>query len=475
MTPRPLSRRHLLRTGLLTVPAAGLLTACGSNGSSTGTDPDGNAAVQVSDDADNPFGVDAAADLDVVIFDGGYGSEYADFHQQLYSAKFPEATVDGSAIQELTQTLQPRFVSGDVPDVIDNSGANRLEMTALIAENQLASLQPLLDAPSIDDPDTPVRDLLIPGVIEEGTFGSDVYALNYVATVYGVWYSRSLFEEKGWEYPRTWDEMLDLCREARSEGIYGWTYGGTNAADYLGRVIMHLAAKNGGVEALARIDNLEPEAWRQDSVLAALEAVYRLNAEDLMLPGSDGLEHTQAQTEWVLGEALFYASGSWIENEMAGITPDGFDMVVAPVPNLTDDDQLDFSAIQVSAGEQFIVPAHADNVPGALEYLRIMLSTEGAQKFSELTGAPTVVRGALDGASDGSTALASINEAMENASETRLYYQYANWYPDLREVSGPQLGNLLTGRVTPEEFADAMQEAADRVAADDSIEKFTRE
>ena len=62
-----------------------------------------------------------------------------------------------------------------------------------------------------------------------------------------------------------------------------------------------------------------------------------------------------------------------------------------------DGSKLPFQCTRVSAAEAFIVPAKAKNVPGGQEYLRIMLSKEGASKFTELTAAPTVVNGAGEG------------------------------------------------------------------------------
>jgi N-acetylglucosamine transport system substrate-binding protein len=481
-TARAVSRRRFLRVaglGLATVPVAGALSACASSGRDGQSDasaaPTATDAADVANvDPENPFGVDPTAELRIIAFDGGYGREHADYYAELYSTSFPDANVDLSAIQELSQNLQPRFVAGDPPDVINNAGSEALDTATLVSEGQLASLQPLLDAPSIDDPSVTVAETLTPGVVEAGSFGDGVYALNYVNTVYGIWYSHALLEQHGWDYPATWDEMIALCHEAKAQGIYGWTYGGTNAADYFREPMMQMAAKNGGLEVLRRIDNLEPDAWRQDSVVAAVEAIYRLHDEDLLLPGSEGLQHVEAQTEWVNGEALFYPSGSWLENEMASITPEGFDMVASPVPNLSSSDPLDFSAITVRPRDPYIVTANGANSAGGLEYLRIMLSHDGARKFSELTGSPTVVLGAFDDDADISPALASLNSLVENASETELSNTFATWYPDLRDEFTTQLGNLLAGRTDPDGFIDAVQKAADDVAADDSITKYTR-
>ena len=57
--------------------------------------------------AENPFGVQADDPLDVVIFKGGYGDEYAKFHEELYKKKFSGAEIKHKAITDIRQQMQP--------------------------------------------------------------------------------------------------------------------------------------------------------------------------------------------------------------------------------------------------------------------------------------------------------------------------------------------------------------------------------
>ena len=78
-TPNQYSRRLFLQRAILaSVAAAGggsLLAGCASGGGGTSTESGGETS------AENPFGVKADAPLDVVIFKGGYGDDYAKFHE----------------------------------------------------------------------------------------------------------------------------------------------------------------------------------------------------------------------------------------------------------------------------------------------------------------------------------------------------------------------------------------------------------
>ena len=124
------------------------------------------------------------------------------------------STVKVSATTEIAQELQPRFVGGDPPDLIDNSGENAIGFSTIL--DQLEDLNDVLDAPNLEG--TKIRDTLFGGVEAPGTFDGKLAALNYVLTVYAVWYSASLFKDNGWTPPTTWDEAIDARRRGQEGG-----------------------------------------------------------------------------------------------------------------------------------------------------------------------------------------------------------------------------------------------------------------
>ena len=227
--------------------------------------------------------------------------------------------------------LQPRFVADTPPDVVDNTGAGRLDLATLVSSGKLTDLTELLDAPSLDDPAKKVRDTLMPGVVDDGTFDGKALVLNYSSVLWGVWYSKSLFAKHGWTYPKTWAEMLTLSDEIKKAGIAPWTWQG-KYPEYMNDPLVSLAAKAGGFELVKSIDNLEPNAWKSPAMLAAAEAIYQLAARGHIMAGSEALSHTEAQNAWCKGQAAFIPCGSWLEGEQQAVTPAGFDMVMGTGP-----------------------------------------------------------------------------------------------------------------------------------------------
>lgn len=462
-----LGRRGVLRAAAA-VATAGPLSACAMAGGG-----ETHKTAQGARNAANPLGVKEDAPLEVVIFNGGFGEDYAKAHEEMYKQRYPKAEIRHSATQEISKALQPRFVAGDPPDVLDNSGGNQIDFNGLVAQGALRDLGQLLDAPSLDDPKRPVRDTLLPGALEVGTYDGKVMALNYTYTAYGIWYSGKLFAERGWRYPRTWDDMIALCRQIKAAGTAPWTYPGRHPR-YMSWPILAAAAKLGGPGVLLAIDNLEPNAWKHEAVKAAADAYSQLAVDGFILAGSDGLDHVQAQTEWCRGRAAFVSCGSWLENEQKTVTPADFRMTIAPTPSLTGGDKLPFEAIRGTAGEPFVVPAKARNVAGGLEYLRIMLSRDGAADFTRRVSSLTCVRGAADGLAL-PPGLTSVTAALKASGRNGFNWVYNSFYRKLeRNLVDAACGDLFARRINAAEFVDRCQKGADEIARDGSVKKYKR-
>ncbi|GAA5191598.1 N-acetylglucosamine/diacetylchitobiose ABC transporter substrate-binding protein [Rugosimonospora acidiphila] len=467
-----LNRRTVLKRasalGLLAVPAVGLLQACATGGGSTPQDQSTGGAKS----ADNPLGVDPSAALEVVIFSGGYGDTYATkYHVPLYEKAFPKAKVTESSTQDIQGTLQPRFTGGNPPDVVDNSGTKFMDFGALVGDDQLQDLTTLLDAPSVDDPNTKVRDTLVDGTVDVGTYNDKPYVLNYVFTVFGLWYNAKLFQSKGWTVPTTWADFTALMTKIKAAGITPYGYAGANAAYYQYYALLTSAAKIGGADILKNIDNLEDGAWTNDAVKQAAAAwaeVGKTFSDKSYL----GLIHTQVQLKQDQDQLAVYPSGNWLENEMKDSTPASFNYAVMPIPSVTTSDKLDVSSLMAVAGEGFIVAAKGKNPKGGMEYLRRMLSKEGAKDFTTATGSLTSVNHASDGMQL-SPGLSSSSDALSKA-KTAFYFRFDQWYKDLDTECRAATNELFFQGGTADHFCQRMQAKADAIKKDSSITKFKR-
>lgn len=470
--PEGIGRRNLMKRsaalGLVSVPAMGFLSACASSGG--GGETKAKAGKKT---AQNPLGVNDTAPLEFVLFDGGFGTAYAQDAVKVYEKQFPKVKVKFSATQKIQTTLQPRFNQGTPPDLIDNSGAEQMDMGVLSSKNQLADLTPLLDAPSFDDPNKKVRDTLRPGIVEMGQLdGKQVWIMYYAYTIYGVWYSQKALDSLDSAYPETWDEMLALCEKAKKKGMAGWTYAGKYPY-YLPFSLYPMIGKVGGRQVLDAIDNLEPNAWKNPAVKACFEAYYELYKKGYVLRGTPGLDHIQSQTAWAKGEALFIPNGSWVENESANVIPADFNLAVSAPSGLDSSDKMPFGTIWASGGEPFIVPSKAANTAGGMEQLRIMLSEASSKNFTTKVKSLSAFNGGTEGITL-TPGLKSGVAALKKAGDNVLNPRLQDWYVKLQkeQIGVSALGEMMAGRLTPVEAVNKIQAFADATAKDTSIKHY---
>jgi N-acetylglucosamine transport system substrate-binding protein len=471
--PSELDRRSLLRraaaVGLLATPAVGMLSACvGSSDDDTKEQSSGTKS------ADNPLGIDAKAPVEIIIFNGGLGTAYAtDIDTPLYTKKWPESKVTYSATEQISTVVQPRINAGSPPDMINNSGSNLMDMGAIVKAGQAQDLTDLFAAPSLDIAGKTVADTLVPGAIEQGTYNGKPYAMNYSYTVFGLWYNAKLFAKNNWTLPTTWADFTALCDKIKAAGITPFGFAGANASYYMVRAIMTSAAKIGTEQVLKDLDNLKPNAWQNPAIKQAAQAWGEIGNKYINKTFL-GLRHTEVQLQQDQDKVAFYPCGSWLENEQAKDTPAGFEYAVMPYPSVTTSDKLPATAINAAAGEIYFVSAKGKNPRGGMEYLRTMLSKEAALGFTKLTKSLTVVAGAAEGVTI-SPGLSSADKMLTAAGkDVFMGYLYDTWYKKLDDESRAAANELMFKGGDAQKFCDRMQKAADAVAADSSVTKFTR-
>lgn len=462
----PLQRRNFLRGAVAAavfIPATGMLASCAAGGGGgTAKAPGGTVS------AKNPFGMAAKSTVDAVIFKGGYGIAYAEFAGKIEEKAQPGSTVKVTAATNIAQSLQPRFVGGNPPDVIDNSGANLIGINTI--RGQLEDLTDVIDAKNLEG--KVIKDTLYPGVIEPGTFDGKFVQLNYVLTVYAMWYSASLFETNSWTVPTTYEEALALGAKAKAAGkyLFGW---GKEAATYYQTMAIASAIKEGGDDVRLALENLKEGCWSLKPVQDVFAGLKKIIDAGYMQPGGAGTQFTAAQAQWSNEEKfLLYPSGGWIENEMKTQTKAGFKMTGAPELTVTTSPKFPQKSLHSTAGEGYIVPTQGKNVAGGKEFLRAMLSNEAAVNFAKTTFSSTIVKGTIPADGFGSTALVSQVKLLDDAGSNVFSWSFV----DLYGLNTDQLvvwNTFLQGGSTVAQLTSSLQDITDKVRNDSSVKKVT--
>jgi N-acetylglucosamine transport system substrate-binding protein len=465
MDRRTFMRGSLAAAALL--PLGGALASCASSGTTTtGGGAAAGGGSTSAGSSTNPFGLADGSSVDAVIFNGGYGYDYVQKAADIVQTNHSGVKVAVSPSTQIAQQLQPRFVGGNPPDLVDNSGAGSIGFNTII--DQLAPLDDVLAANNLEG--QPISGTLYDGVKGPGTYNGQFLALNYVLTIYAIWYSQALFDENGWKPPKTWDEAKDLGAKAKAKGKYLFVWG-KEAATYYSTLAMDSAIKEGGTDVRLALENLDPKCWSQPAIQSVFTAMHDCVTSGYFVPGGAGTQFTAAQAQWSNDQqALLYPSGSWIENEMKKATKDGFKMTGVPEMTVTSSPKLPYESLRSAAGEPFIVPKAGKNVAGAKELLRTMLSKEAATNFSKTKLAPTIVKGLVPADGFGSTALVSQTKMLDAAGKNVFDYKFVTRYG----MNKDQLvvwNSFLSGQTDVAGLTSGLQGITDKVAADSSIQK----
>ncbi len=119
-----------------------------------------------------------------------------------------------SGISNYSTVLGVRVDGGLAPDVAQVAQAGI--MRRFVENDQLVALDDVVDAEQ-------VKEDYSPGFIADGSVDGTLYGLYYKQDLKSiVWYPVKAFEEKGYEIPETWDELVALSDKIVADGSNPW-------------------------------------------------------------------------------------------------------------------------------------------------------------------------------------------------------------------------------------------------------------
>ncbi len=332
-------------------------------------------------------------DLNIAVFQGGYGADYWYEVIDMFEEKYPDVTVNMTISPNVGEMIKPQIVAGNVPDFLSlNAGEASGVIDSMLKENALMDITDVFEE-TLEGEEEPLKDMFIEGIVGSNVtspYGDGkIYLAPFNSGPMGLVYNKALFEEKGWEVPTTWDEFLALGEVAKEdtykvgdEEVKGralLAYPGIYP-QYMRTFLFPAIVQEKGVDALTAFCNYDPESVVTDKAEEYLSYLIQLEEKGYLMEGTMGLNHTQAQTDMMLGKALFIPCGVWMENEMKDAPrEEGFEfgMIAAPVVNEGDTQYV------ASSYEQFSIPAKAKNPEAAKAFLKFLYSDESVKAFAK--------------------------------------------------------------------------------------------
>ena len=338
---------------------------------------------------------DTAYDLSIAGLKGGYGSAGWEAVVKAFEEE-KDVKVNLKLSEKIADELRPDIQAGNVPDLIYLSVGSEGGLTdTMIKEKQVLDISDVLDM-QVPGEEKTVSEKLIPG-IQEGLntmpYGDGklyLAPINYGPC--GLYYNAGLFEEKGWEVPKTWDEMWALGDKAKEEGIYLFTYPTTG---YFDAFFSALLNETVGPETYAKLMSYDSAAWQLPETKEAFEIVGKLAqyTEPTTVANANGDNFKKNQQLVLDNKALFIPNGNWLPGEMEEAPrADGFKWGVTALPAVKEGGD----SYATTFSEQVYIPKDAKHADLAKEFLAFIYSDEAAKLFYEESGALMPIQGITD-------------------------------------------------------------------------------
>lgn len=281
---------------LATAMAATCLAGCGSAASSSAA----ASSEAVSSEATSAATSEASTgektfennELNIAVFEGGYGSAYWDEIIKRFEDAYPGVTVNMQISPKIGDIIRPQIVAGNVPDFISmNDNDSTGLISSMVKEHALMDLSDVFEEGGIDD-DTPLKDQVIDGLLDSAKcspYGDGkIYIAPFDASPMGLVYNKTLFEENGWETPVTWDDFFELGDKAKEKGIALFTYQGIYPG-YLESMLWPALASATGIDNMKAIASYTPGSLSSDEALKVFQNMAKIGTDGYLMDGTVAL------------------------------------------------------------------------------------------------------------------------------------------------------------------------------------------
>lgn len=263
-------------------------------------------------------------------------------------------------------------------------------------------------------------------------------------------YNKALFKQAGIEAaPKNWQEFLDACQKLKDAGITPLTVDDAYAPQAFG---MHLARLMGSDGVTDVVMN---NGWNKPEVLQAAKAF-----EDLAQKGyfskqvGSNTWPTGQNTEFAIGKAAMYCAGTYVPNEVKGITGDSFDWGFFNYPEV--DGGINGLEAMVIGSQSISITSKCANPDAAFKLIEMITRGEWDAKLAnESLGLPTDTEN-----KSWPKQLADVKPYFENCTEIFATSGGAENNPEITPALKENLMNLYAGKITAEQFVSNMEAAA---------------
>ena len=399
--------------------------------------------------------------LRVAALSSGYEATKAGMWKEVCDA-FTNQTgikVELTLEKNLEDVISASMQGGDFPDVVLLATGREAGLTEqFIRDKNLTELTDLLSM-TIPGESKKVKDKIAGGFTDSvatNPYGDGkTYLMPMFYSPCGLFYNKGLFEQKGWEVPKTWDEMWALGDKAKKEGIYLFTYPTTGYFDAFFYALMYSV---GGADFFDKATHYEKGIWDSDKGKLCLDIVAKLASyTNPKTPAqANDQDFTKNQLLVMQNEALFMPNGTWIVGEMKDAkAAEGFKWGMTALPAVkADGNRYSYTWI-----EQIWVPKGAENVKDAKKFVSYMYSDKACEIFASRNAIQPVLN-VSDKLNEENKLFYSIyDNGAKAAMGNFAAYKSVAGLGSINEVFFDPINSLVSGKLTKEKWIEDIKKA----------------
>ena len=399
--------------------------------------------------------------LRVAALSSGYEATKAGMWKEVCDA-FTNQTgikVELTLEKNLEDVISASMQGGDFPDVVLLATGREAGLTEqFIRDKNLTELTDLLSM-TIPGESKKVKDKIAGGFTDSvatNPYGDGkTYLMPMFYSPCGLFYNKGLLEQKGWEVPKTWDEMWALGDKAKKEGIYLFTYPTTGYFDAFFYALMYSV---GGADFFDKATHYEKGIWDSDKGKLCLDIVAKLASyTNPKTPAqANDQDFTKNQLLVMQNEALFMPNGTWIVGEMKDAkAAEGFKWGMTALPAVkADGNRYSYTWI-----EQIWVPKGAENVKDAKKFVSYMYSDKACEIFASRNAIQPVLN-VSDKLNEENKLFYSIyDNGAKAAMGNFAAYKSVAGLGSINEVFFDPINSLVSGKLTKEKWIEDIKKA----------------
>ena len=233
---------------------------------------------------------------------------YTDFNAALkeWEAQNPniKIKVDSVTNDLYKPKIQTALAADQAPDIFAIFGAAFSE--PFVKAGKLLALDPYLDAD--------YKAKILPGQLVFFTYGGKVYGLPTGSSAAWIYANRDLFQKYGIAYPKDFNELLDVVKKFKAQGLVPFAMGNKERWPII-LFYEALAVRHGGQKAI--LDGLSSRKMTDPAFLEAAIDIENLANAGAFRPDVLGISmFAEPVTEFKMGKNPMMYHGSWLASGM---------------------------------------------------------------------------------------------------------------------------------------------------------------